>query len=892
MTMKTILLSVLFFIVCLGMTAQVPQGFNYQAVVRDPVTGNPVASKLIKVKLSILSDTTGFFASGAGTYVYEEEHTNIRTNSVGVFTVALGAGTKIGGSATSFSSIGWTTVPLYMGVKIAIEPTYSYKNMGSAKLWTVPYAMAAAKADGISSGSKLSVVSSDDATSLALFEVKRKDGQTVFAVYPDAVNVYVPPAAKAGKGGFAIGSFGSAKAPSQDYFRVTKDSVRIYIDDSPVGKGSKGGFAIGGFDKAKAGMVKNYYMNVSGTNTVDTVKGSPQILWFPNKNAFLAGNVHIGAVDSVGIYSTALGYRSVAMGRYSQAFGYRAKAYGDFSTSIGKYSVAGARSGGTSTASSSFAFGSGATATGDNSYAFGSGAIASGYLAFAFGSVGLNDSGNPTTIPTTANQPYTFAIGMGAQATAKGGLALGIGAAASGQYSNSLGYYSIASGTYSTAVGYKSTASNSNALSLGNGTVASGTNSTAMGYQSQAQGDKSIAIGSYYTYSYLVPIINLAKGPTPTGESKGSIELLPIRPLTPISTFTRSFSRANIASGQYSVAVGNGNLAQDGGLVFGSNSDAIKFGALALGTSAKANESNSVAIGYNTTAAGIYSMAIGNNVSANSYGELALGQWNETATGSISSWDENDLLFSVGNGVNDANRSNALTIYKNGSTILRGRYAVSTLNLKTARLFYNPITHLFYTRDYVYGMYTNLSRDDAAIEYYYSGYFTSTGTEGTYYGLYADKFTTADATITTLKSSGAYSTVIGSAYRDLYVDNTGLIGNLVSSERYKKDIEELIDINWLYDLRPVSYRYKTSDAKEKEMGLIAEEVLKINPNLVSFNENGVPETVVYSKLVAPLLKAVQDQKTTIDGLKSENEMLRERLEKLENVVLNLAKEEK
>jgi hypothetical protein len=38
----------------------------------------------------------------------------------------------------------------------------------------------------------------------------------------------------------------------------------------------------------------------------------------------------------------------------------------------------------------------------------------------------------------------------------------------------------------------------------------------------------------------------------------------------------------------------------------------------------------------------------------------------------------------------------------------------------------------------VYGIYTNLNRDNPAIEYYYSGYFGATGTAGTYYGLYAD----------------------------------------------------------------------------------------------------------------------------------------------------------
>lgn len=665
--MKTKLLFVFLIILPSSLFSQVPQGFNYQAIARDG-TGNPLISKDIQVRISILSDTTGFYSNGSGTYIWEEQHA-VHTNNIGLFNLVIGTTSKIQGSASGFNLIDWNKSPLFVGIKIQYISA-TWRNMGTARLNSVPYSLLADKANGVIAGSKLSVTSNNDSGTDALFEVKRKDGQTVFAVYPDAVNIYVPRSVtKGSKGGFAIGGFDGSKGklPSQDYFRVTPDSVRIYIDPTPVqGKGSKGGFAIGGYDGSKG--INNMYFNLTGSGSVNTVVESPQILWYPTKKAFLAGSIHIGAVDSVGQNSTALGYRSIAMGDYSQAFGFKAKAFGDYSTSIGKNSVAGSKS--APLANNAFAFGNGTKATGNDSYAFGSAAEASG---------------------TTS-----IAVGMGSKAT------------------------------------------NSNALALGNGTIASGTNSTAMGYQSQSQGDKSIAIGSFYSYSYLVPIINIAGKGGSDGSGKGIEDFLPIRPITPITTLSRNFSRANIASGQYSVAIGNGNLAQNGGLVFGSNSDAIQFGALSLGTSAAANQSNSVAIGYNTIANGIYSVALGNNITANSYGEFGLGQWSETVAGNASSWNENDLLFTLGNGVNDANRSNAMTIYKNGKTILRGRYAVSTFNYQTLRLIYNPITHLFSTKDYVYGIYTNLNRDDANIEYYYSGYFGSTGSSGTYYGLYAD----------------------------------------------------------------------------------------------------------------------------------------------------------
>ena len=86
------------------------------------------------------------------------------------------------------------------------------------------------------------------------------------------------------------------------------------------------------------------------------VDETSQIMWYPRKEAFLAGNIHIGSVDSVGQNSTAMGYRSVAMGNYSQAFGYQSMSIGDYSTSFGNKSIA----------------------EGEDSYALGSGAMASG----------------------------------------------------------------------------------------------------------------------------------------------------------------------------------------------------------------------------------------------------------------------------------------------------------------------------------------------------------------------------------------------------------------------------------------------------------------------------------------------------------------------------------
>ena len=100
-------------------TAQVPQGFNYQAIARDG-SGNPITGATIKVKLSVLSDTTGFYASGSGAYIWEEEHLNVKTNSFGLFTVVFGdlSASKIQGNAEQ----------LQRNKLVSITAFYRYEN--------------------------------------------------------------------------------------------------------------------------------------------------------------------------------------------------------------------------------------------------------------------------------------------------------------------------------------------------------------------------------------------------------------------------------------------------------------------------------------------------------------------------------------------------------------------------------------------------------------------------------------------------------------------------------------------------------------------------------------------------------------------------------------------
>jgi hypothetical protein len=237
----TFLLSFSFYL----LSSQVPQGFNYQAVAHNSA-GAPIMSTTIQVKMGILSDTT------APVVVWEELHSTVKTNIYGVFNLVIGTGVRQSGSAQNFSDIDWTNAPLFL--KIQINYQGAWKNMGNAKLWSVPYAMVTN--DIGAPLKKLAVTGETDNLEEALFEVKNKDGQTIFAVYNEGVRVYVDDGDEKGvKGGFAIGGFGTTKAPSQPYFIVKPDSIRMYLYDTV--KAVKGGFAIGGYGKTKGGS-QNY----------------------------------------------------------------------------------------------------------------------------------------------------------------------------------------------------------------------------------------------------------------------------------------------------------------------------------------------------------------------------------------------------------------------------------------------------------------------------------------------------------------------------------------------------------------------------------------------------------------------------------------------------------
>ena len=78
----------------------------------------------------------------------------------------------------------------------------------------------------------------------------------------------------------------------------------------------------------------------------------------------------------------------------------------------------------------------------------------------------------------------------------------------------------------------------------------------------------------------------------------------------------------------------------------------------------------------------------------------------------------------------------------------------------------------------------------------------------------------------------------------------------------------------LFQLRPVIFRYKEDAQGERQYGLIAEEVAKVYPELVTRGASGEVETVRYHEVIPMLLNEVQHQHRQLAALKAQNARLR------------------
>jgi hypothetical protein len=102
---------------------------------------------------------------------------------------------------------------------------------------------------------------------------------------------------------------------------------------------------------------------------------------------------------------------------------------------------------------------------------------------------------------------------------------------------------------------------------------------------------------------------------------------------------------------------------------------------------------------------------------------------------------------------------------------------------------------------------------------------------------------------------------------DVVINSSGRLGVVVSSARFKRDIQEMSTASGaLMRLRPVTFHYQDDPAGIRQYGLIAEEVERVYPELVAYGADGKVETVRYSALTPMLLNELQKQARQIETL--------------------------
>ena len=96
--------------------------------------------------------------------------------------------------------------------------------------------------------------------------------------------------------------------------------------------------------------------------------------------------------------------------------------------------------------------------------------------------------------------------------------------------------------------------------------------------------------------------------------------------------------------------------------------------------------------------------------------------------------------------------------------------------------------------------------------------------------------------------------------------------NTSSDARLKNVLGKADGLKIINQLNPVHFEWKKSGFKQD--GLIAQEVESIVPNAVTHSKDSDVYSIDYSKLVTPLIKAIQEQQEQIDALQSEINILK------------------
>ena len=475
----------------------------------------------------------------------------------------------------------------------------------------------------------------------------------------------------------------------------------------------------------------------------------------------------------------------------------------------------------TANSTHSYAFGSTATIGFNkiNAYAFGSGATVNASNSFSIGNSAVTNGSGSFAIGNAAAANNTNSLAIGDSATTAysvtDAIAIGTNAAANSSNTISIGGNSAAAS--------KTQANAPSAIALGNNALSNSTNAIAMG------------TGAYVGYNLTNPI---------------------------------AIGVAASTNGNNGVAIGNGAT-----ISFVSN-------ATALGAAASVTANNSTAVGYNTIVTKPNALVLGDLTNTS----LAVGIGSENFSGTNrekllveagASGGTNYQNVIVGKGNTNSYAQLNIQNISNGSAASSDVVATADNGSETANYIDMGINSSAYSATGILGGANN-------------AYLYTTGND----------FVIGNSTNN--KNLIFYTTTGGVNTERVRITNTGLVpgqdntysdgnttnrwtavwavnGTIQTSDfRLKKNIQPLhYGLSEVMKMQPVTYDWKDNTGTNK-IGLIAQEVKKIVPQVVVGDEKKENLGMNYAELVPVLINAIKEQQQQIDDLKKEVKSLKDR----------------
>ncbi|HPQ35821.1 MAG TPA: tail fiber domain-containing protein, partial [Tenuifilaceae bacterium] len=771
------------------------------------------------------------------------------------------------------------------------------------------------KASGALIGQSLQVGTPVEDPESPLFVVRNSNNEIVFAVYENGVRMYVASdEEKSGsKGGFAVGGLTQSKA-GEEYFKVTPDSVRIYIDTTTTvtKSGSKGGFAVGGLTQSKGlpydlmkvtGYSTRIYVGEgtakSGSKGGFAVGGLTQSKLTPSDYLFVSPDSARIYIDEDPTKSGSKG--GFAVGGLTQSKGTSEDYLRVTRDSTRIYIDDSVKKSGSK---GGFAVGGLTQSKGVNSEFF---------------NVSTNDIGVVNDEARILWYPLknSFLAGLVNIATpadvGENSMAIGYRTMAAGNFSQALGYETQALGIYSTAIGREAVAEDNSSFAFGFEAQAKAQDSYAFGAGAIAQGIGSYAIGSIDrdTLGNTSNIPTTASGDYSfafgLGSQANNIGAFAIG-TDVISSGSGAFAMGNSleASGSYSVAIGNNNVSQSkNSITIGgsnvasgsySNPMGISYQTIAIGYNNEATgggwsdngTGQSIAIGRNCYAKSYFqnipsspyaiyhtAVAIGRDASADGRGVFSIGT-GTSASGYYS------YAFGRGISVNASNSfafaldnlSSTTVTQNNTMAIMGGRVGIgttsptSTLDVRAPSESETPFKVYVPKGSFTYARF--LVNSDGGVV------IGNSTTDGPDRGLYVY------GNVGLGTSSPSYRLQLSTNSAAKPTSNTWTISSDIRLKDvkgpYNKGLKEILLLD------PFIYRYKKDNPlkiEETEIdsyGFSAQEVRKIFPEAVGENEMGYLDFDIHPILIAEinafkeLNNTIEEQKKIINDLKIKDEM--------------------